>query len=95
VGWIGPLFLVNAVVCVLAIAGITYAATRPPAALAGIIVSVVALGSLVISYGHGLFGWQEAGWKPIMLIVISEMGAVMFLSAGLAAKSVLQLLRLA
>jgi hypothetical protein len=68
------------------IAGLAYAPTRQLAAPAGIVVSVVALGSLVISYGYGLFGWQEAGWRAaITLIVISEMGAVIFLAAGLAA----------
>jgi hypothetical protein len=86
---IGPLFLANAVACIVAIAGLAWAPTRQPAALAGIVISVVALGSLIISYGHGLFGWQEAGWKPAITL-ISEMGAVIFLSGGLTARNVLQ-----
>jgi hypothetical protein len=90
VNWIGPLFLVNALACIVAIAGLAYAPARQLAAAAGIAVSVVALGSLVVSYGHGLFGWQEGGWKPaITLIVIFDTGTVIFLSAGLAAKNVL------
>ena len=44
-----------------------------------------ALGSLVVSYGHGLFGWQETGFRtPVELAVISEVGAVVFLAIALA-----------
>ena len=73
------------------IAGIAYAPTRMLAALAGIVISAVALGSLVISYGEGLFGWQEVGFRtPVALVLIVEVGAVILLSAALAAKSALQ-----
>lgn len=90
VRWIGPLFLVNAVACVAAIAGIAYPRTREVAALAGVVISVVALVSLVVSYGNGLFGWQEGGFRtPIALAVIAEVGAVILLSMALAAGSVL------
>jgi len=85
VSWIGPLFLINAVACIVAIAGLSYAPTRGLAALAGIVISLVALVSLVVSYGNGLFGWQEAGWRPaITWIVVAEAGAVLFLAAALA-----------
>jgi hypothetical protein len=40
------------------IAGLVYSRTRVFAALAGILISAVALGSLVLSYGQGLFGWH-------------------------------------
>jgi hypothetical protein len=90
VSWIGPLFLANAVACIVAIAGLAYVPTRQLAALAGIVISVVALGSLVISYGEGLFGWQEAGFRtPVVLVLIAEVGAVIFLATALAAKRVL------
>jgi hypothetical protein len=85
VSWIGPLFLANAVACVVTIAGLAYVPTRRPAALAGIVISVAALGSLVISYGTGLFGWQEAGFRTaILLVLIAEVGATIFLATGLA-----------
>ena len=85
VRWIGPLFLANAAACLLAAAGLTNERTRPVAALAGIAISACALGSLVLSYGTGLFGWMEAGWRTaIALAVASELGAVLTLAAGLA-----------
>jgi hypothetical protein len=90
VRWIGPLFLANAVASVLTIGGLAYGRTRALAALAGIAISTVALGSLVVSYGHGLFGWQEGGFRtPVALAVISEVGAVLALSTALAARSAL------
>jgi hypothetical protein len=57
--WIGPLFLLNAASCLAVIAGIAHPRTRQVAALAGIVISVVSLGALVVSYGQGLFGYQE------------------------------------
>ena len=90
VRWIGPLFLANAVASVVVIAGLVYGRTRDLAALAGIVVSALALGSLVVSYGHGLFGWQEAGFRtPVELAVIAELASVILLSAGLAARAIL------
>jgi hypothetical protein len=87
VRWIGPLFLANAVASVVTIAGLAYERTREPAALAGIVVSVLALASLVISYGNGLFGYQESGFRTaIALTVIAEGAAVVLLSAALAAR---------
>ena len=83
VRWIGPLFLANAVACA--------ADRRPPPADAprragGRGISAVALASLIVSYGEGLFGWQEAGFRPIVeLTVIFEFAAVVLLSAALAA----------
>ena len=64
VRWIGPLFLANAVAIVVTIAGLTLPRTRRLAALAGVVISAVALASLIVSYGHGLFGWQEGGFRP-------------------------------
>jgi hypothetical protein len=87
VSWIGPLFLANAVACLVTIAGLAYPRTRPLAALAGVVISAAALLSLVISYGTGLFGWQEVGFRaPIALAASFEVGAVVFLSAALAAR---------
>jgi hypothetical protein len=90
VTWIGPLFLANAAACAAAIAGLAYPRTRQLAALAGIVISAVALGSLVVSYGQGLFGWQEFGFRtPIALAVIAEVGAVVLLSSAVAARGAL------
>ena len=90
VAWIGPLFLANAAASVAAIAGLVYQRTRRLAALAGVVLSAVALGSLVVSYGRGLFGWREGGFRtPIELAVIAEIGAVIFASAALAVTTTL------
>jgi hypothetical protein len=85
VRWIGPLFVANAVACLVVIAGLAYPRTRPLAALAGVAVSALALGGLAVSYGQGLFGWQEFGFDtPIALAVITELGAVIAASTALA-----------
>ncbi len=85
VRWIGPLFIANAAACVAAIAGLG-PRTRQLEALAGVVISVLALGSLILSYGQGLFGFFEGGFRTaIELAVISEVGAVILLSAGLTA----------
>ena len=90
VSWIGPLFLVNAAACLVTIAGIAYPRTRALAALAGVVISAAALLSLIISYGTGLFGWQEVGFRaPIVLAASFEVGAVVLLSAALAARAAL------
>jgi hypothetical protein len=86
VTWVGPLFLANGAACLLAVVGLLYRRTRRVAALAGVVISVVALGSLVVSYGQGLFGWHEGGFRtPIALVTIAEVAAVLLLSAALAA----------
>src|SRR3954454_2144161 len=64
VKWVGPLFLANAAACLAVVAGLAFRPTRRLAALAGVGISAIALASLVISYGQGIFGWQEAGWRP-------------------------------
>jgi hypothetical protein len=85
VRWVGVLFLANAAASLVTIAGLASPRTRVPAALAGIAISAVALAALVVSYGHGLFGWQEAGFRtPIALAVIAELVAVIGLAAALA-----------
>jgi hypothetical protein len=91
VRWIGPLFLANAAAIVFVLAGLAVARTRVLAALAGVGISAVALGSLVISYGTGLFGWQEAGWRtPTAVAVAAEVAAVLLLAAALAASAMEQ-----
>ena len=88
VRWIGPLFLANAAASVAVIAGLAYPRTRPLAALSGVVISALSLGSLVVSYGHGLFGWQEAGFRtPVALAVITEVGAVILLSMALTTRT--------
>jgi hypothetical protein len=86
VSWVGPLFLANAAACVVAVIGLLYRRTRRGAALAGVVISVVALGSLVVSYGQGLFGWHEGGFRtPVALVTLAEVAAVLLLSTALAA----------
>ncbi|HEY0517007.1 MAG TPA: hypothetical protein VGD00_07790 [Solirubrobacteraceae bacterium] len=86
VNWVGPLFLANAAACLLALVGLGYGRTRHLAALAGVAISAVALGGLVVSYGQGLFGWHEGGFRtPVALVTIAEVAAVLLLSAALAA----------
>jgi hypothetical protein len=90
VRWIGPLFVANAAACVAAVVGLAFARTRPFAALAGIVISAGALAGLVVSYGRGLFGFYEAGFRAaIALAVITELGAVILLSTALAATAAL------
>jgi hypothetical protein len=43
-----------------------------------------------MSYGRGLFGWQEVGFRtPVELTMLTEVGAVILLSTGLAATAAL------
>jgi hypothetical protein len=89
VRWIGPLFLANAAACVIAIIGLAYGRTRALAALAGVVISALALGSLAVSYGHGLFGWHEGGFRTaIAIAVITEMCAAILLSGAVTTSSV-------
>src|SRR4051794_20328646 len=82
VHWIGPLFIANALACAVVMAGLAYPRTRGIAGLAGVATSAVALAGLVVSYGQGLFGWHEAGFRPVIaLTVIFELAAVILLSA--------------
>jgi hypothetical protein len=91
VRWIGPLFLANAVAVLVTIAGLTQARTRRLAALAGVVISAVALASLIVSYGTGLFGWQEGGFRtPVALAMITEAGAVILLATALALERVVE-----
>jgi hypothetical protein len=86
VNWIGPLFLANGAACLVAVVGLVYRRTRRVAAFGGVVISVIALGSLVVSYGQGLLGWHEGGFRtPIALVTIAEVAAVLLLSAALAA----------
>jgi hypothetical protein len=88
VSWVGPLFLANAAASIAAVGGLASTRTRQLAALAGIVMSVVALGGLVVSYGQGLFGWQEGGFRtPVAIAVITEVSAVILLSAALTVRT--------
>jgi hypothetical protein len=88
VRWVGVLFLGNAVAALAIVAGLLDSRLRTVAALGGVTVSAIALGSLVVSYGHGLFGWQEGGFRtPVQLAVIAEVGAIVCFAAALAASA--------
>src|SRR5437763_14119363 len=85
VRWIGPLFLANAAACAATVVGLAFRPMRQLAALGGIVVSVLALGGLVLSYGPGLFGWHEAGFRTsIAVAVITEVVATIALTLALA-----------
>jgi hypothetical protein len=85
VKWVGPLFLANAAASLTAVVALAYGRTRRLAALAGVAISVTALGSLVVSYGHGLFGWHEGGFRtPVAVVTVAEVAAILLLSAALA-----------
>jgi hypothetical protein len=89
VRWIGPLFLVNAAACAVVVLGLAVPRTRVLAALAGVVTSALALASLVVSYGRGLFGWYEAGFRtPLAWAVVTETGAVILLTSALAGVAV-------
>jgi len=86
VRWIGPLFLADAAVSVVVIGGLAFRRWQPIATLVGVAVAAGALGGLVVSYGRGLFGWQEVGFgTPVELAVIAELGAIIVLVAALTA----------
>jgi hypothetical protein len=84
VSWVGPLFIALAAGCVVVVAGLAYPPTRRVAGFAGVATSGLALGGLVVSYGHGLLGWQEVGFRtPIAVAVVSEVLAIVTLALGL------------
>jgi hypothetical protein len=83
--WIGPLFLANAVACAIIVVGLACRPTRQLSALSGVAVSVLTLAGLVVSYGEGLFGWAESGFRTaIALDVVTTVVATIALTAGLA-----------
>jgi hypothetical protein len=84
VRWIGPLFLANAAACVVAIIGLGFRPTRQLAALGGVAISALTLAGLVVSYGQGLFGWREAGFRTSIAIdVITTVVAAIALTGAL------------
>src|SRR5882762_3424806 len=87
VKWVGPLFLANGAACLVAVVGLVYRRTRRVAALAGVVISVVALGSLVVSYGQGLLGWHEGGFRTsVAVAAIAEVGAAILLTTALSGR---------
>jgi hypothetical protein len=89
VPWIGPLFLANAAACAVTVVGLAIRPTRQLAALGGVVISALALGGLVVSYGQGLFGWHEAGFRTtIAVAVIAAVVAMIALSCALAVAAV-------
>jgi hypothetical protein len=90
VRWIGPLFLANAAACAVTIVGLAFRPTRKLAALSGVLISALTLAGLVVSYGQGLFGWHEAGFRTsIALDVITTVVATAALTVALAISSAL------
>jgi hypothetical protein len=85
VRWIGPLFLANAAACAVAVAGLAFRPTRLLAALSGVAIAGLTLAGLVVSYGEGLLGWREVGFRTsIALDVISTLVAMVALTLALA-----------
>jgi hypothetical protein len=89
VPWIGPLFLANAAACAVTIVGLAFRPARQLASLGGVGISALALGGLVVSYGPGLFGWHEVGFRTsIAVAVISAVVATIALTVALALAAV-------
>ncbi len=85
VRWIGPLFLAQSAACAAIVIGLAFRQTRQLAALGGVIISALALGGLVVTYGQTLFGWHELGFRtPIAVAVITEVVATIALTFALA-----------
>jgi hypothetical protein len=85
VRWIGPLFLANAAACAVTIVGLAFRPTRPLAALSGVAISGLTLAGLVVSYGPGLLGWREAGFRTSIAVdVITTVVAMLALTLALA-----------
>jgi hypothetical protein len=85
VPWIGPLFLANAAACAATIVGLAFRPTRQLASLGGVVISALALGGLVVSYGPGLFGSHEVGFRTsIAVAVIAAVVATIALTLALA-----------
>jgi hypothetical protein len=75
----------NAAACAVTIVGLACRPTRQAAALGEVVVSALALGGLVVSYGQGLFGWQEVGFGAcIAVAVITAVVATIALTLALA-----------
>jgi hypothetical protein len=84
-----PLFLANAAACVALVVGLAFRPTRQLAALGGVVTSALALGGLVVSYGPGLFGWHEVGFRTsIAVAVVSAVVATIALTVALALAAV-------
>jgi hypothetical protein len=90
VPWIGPLFLANAAACAAIIIGLGFRPMRLLASLGGVVISALALGGLLVSYGPGLFGWHEVGFRTsIAVAVISAVVATIALTLALAVAAAL------
>jgi hypothetical protein len=84
VPWIGPLFVANAAACAATVIGLAFRPTRQLSALSGVAISALTLAGLVVSYGQGLFGWREAGFRTaIALDVITTLVAAIALTLAL------------
>ena len=73
VTWIGPLFILNAVGCAVAAAGLAVRRTASLAAVLGLVISVAALAALEKSFHGGVLGWVESTMRPaIWVAIVSE-----------------------
>jgi hypothetical protein len=89
VAWIGPLFLANALTCAATVVGLAFRRTRQLSALAGVVISALALGGLVVSYGQGIFGWHEAGFRTAVAVgVVTAVVATIALTLALAVTAI-------
>src|SRR5215208_7903889 len=72
VRWIGPLFLANAIACVAVIAGLAHARTRARASSRRLPVwrSPPSGRKPGRELRPGLFGWQEAGFRPVIELTL-------------------------
>ena len=101
---IGTLFFLNFVAAVVLTAGLIAPlgrvagrhadAVRAAFAVGGVGFAVLSLVALFVSEGSGLFGFQENGYRmAIVLAIVAEAAAVVFLAVFLAADGVADLRR--
>jgi hypothetical protein len=85
VRWIGPLFIANGAACAVTIVGLAFRPTRKLAALGGVLIAALTLAGLVVSYGQGLFGWHETGFRTSIAVdVVTTVVATVALTVALA-----------
>jgi hypothetical protein len=92
VAWIGPLFIANAAACAATIVGLSLRQTRQVAALGGVVIATLTLAGLVVSYGEGIFGWHEGGFRTAIAVdVLTTVVAAVALTFALAVAAALRL----
>jgi hypothetical protein len=86
VSWIGALFILDAIGCAVAAAGLMFRRTASLAAAVGAVISAAALLALAKSFHGGFLGWEESTLRPaIWIAIMSEAVAAVALGGLLLA----------